>query len=120
MRRHAEGKADIHAGGIVLDGGVEKLLDLGEGDDLVEFAFDLGVFHAEDGAVHVDVFAAAEFGVKSGADFQQRGDTTAKAGDAFGRLGDPAEKLEQRAFPGAVATDKAHDFTALDLKRNVP
>ena len=38
---------------VVLDGGVDELLDLGERDDLVELPVDLGLAHAEDGAVQV-------------------------------------------------------------------
>ena len=42
MRRDREGEPHIHAAGIALDRRVEELLDLGEGDDLVELASDLG------------------------------------------------------------------------------
>jgi hypothetical protein len=44
----------------MLDRRIEELLDLGEGDDLVEFAFDLDAAHAEDRAVQEDVFATVE------------------------------------------------------------
>ena len=74
MGGDGEGEADVHARGVALDRGVEEFLDLGEGDDLVEFAADLGAGHAEDGAVQVDVLAAGQFGVKAGADFEQAGD----------------------------------------------
>ena len=44
----------------MLDRRIEELLDLGEGDELVEFAFDLDAAHAEDRAVQEDVFATVE------------------------------------------------------------
>ena len=59
---------------IALDRRVEELLDLGEGDDLVELASDLGPRHAEDGAVEIDVLAAGELGMKAGADLEQARD----------------------------------------------
>ena len=71
-------------------------LDLGERDDLVELAVDLGLRHAEDRAVEVDVLAAGQLGVKAGADLQQRGDPAAEPDAPVGRLGDPAEDLQQR------------------------
>ncbi len=42
MRRDGEGQAHVHPGGIALDRRIEEPLDLGEGDDLVELAPDLG------------------------------------------------------------------------------
>ena len=38
MGRDGEREADVHAAGVALDGRVEELFDLGEGDDLVELA----------------------------------------------------------------------------------
>ena len=51
MRRDGEGQPHIHAARIALDRRIEEPLDLGEGDDLVELAADLGARHAEDRAV---------------------------------------------------------------------
>ena len=93
---------------VALDRRVEEPLDLGEGDDLVELARDLGARHAEDGAVEVDVLAAGQLGVKAGADFEQarrrgRGSSTRPSR----RLGDARQDLQQRALAGAVAADDA-------------
>ena len=76
--------------------------------------------HAEDGAVQIDVFAAGEFGVEAGADFQQagrrgRGDGTRPSVGSVMRRQD----LEQRALAGAVAADDADDFAGLHLERDV-
>jgi len=43
----------------------------------------------------------------------------AQAGLAGGGLGDAAEQFQQRAFAGAVATDEADHFAALDFKRDI-
>ena len=74
MGGDGEGQAHVHAAGVALDRRVEKALDLGEGDDFVELAADLGAAHAEDGAVEEDVFAAGQLRMKAGADFEQAAD----------------------------------------------
>jgi hypothetical protein len=67
MRRDREGEPYVHAARIPLHRGVEEALDLGEGDDLVEFAADLRARHAEDRAIQIDVLATGQFGMKPGA-----------------------------------------------------
>ena len=42
MRCNGESEADEHAAGVVLDRRIDELLELGEGDDRVELAHDLG------------------------------------------------------------------------------
>ena len=42
VRRDGEGQAHVHAARVALHRRVEEPLDLGEGDDLVELALDLG------------------------------------------------------------------------------
>src|SRR5579859_5634394 len=68
---NGEGEAYIHARGIAFDRSVDELLNLGEGDDLVEFLADFRPTHTEDRAVEINVFAASQFGVKSGANLEQ-------------------------------------------------
>src|SRR5260370_15625040 len=58
MRSDGKAEAHRHARGIALDRRVEEFLDLGESDDLVEFAADLGARHAKNRADQVDVLAA--------------------------------------------------------------
>ena len=57
----------------MFDRRIEKPLDLGKSDDLVELLADLRPRHAEDRAVEIDILAAGQFRVKAGADFQQAG-----------------------------------------------
>ena len=87
-----------------------NLLDLGERDDLVELAVDLGAPHAEDRAIEVDVFPPGQLRVEARADFEERADASVDLGDAEGRLGDARQDLQERALPGAVAADDADDF----------
>src|SRR5246127_1372346 len=103
----------------MLDWRIEELLDLGEGDDLVEFAFDLDPAHAEDRAVQEDVFATGQFGMKSGANLEQAGHTASKYHPPSRRFGDAAQDLEQRAFARAVAADNSQDLALLDLETDI-
>ena len=93
-----------NAAAVVLDWGIEELLDYGEGDDLIELATDIGVGHSENGAVEKDVLEAGEFGVEAGADLEEAGDAAAEGNKAFGGLGDAAEDFEHGAFAGSVAS----------------
>ena len=104
---------------IALDRRIEKLLDLGKGDDLVKLAHDLGAGHAEDRAVEKDVLAAGQFRMKAGADFEQARDPAAQDRASARRLGDPAQNLQQRRFAGAVASDDAEHLAALDLEAHI-
>ena len=79
MRGDGKGETHIHAGRVALDRGVEKFLDLGKGDDLVEFPADLGAAHAENRAIEIDILAAGELRVKPGADLQEARDPAAQA-----------------------------------------
>ena len=97
MRGHGEGEAHVHAAAIVLHRGIDEMLDVGEGDDLVELAVDFALAHAEDGAVQIDVFAAGELGVKAGADFEQAADAAANLGAAFG-----GAVMRERIFSSVV------------------
>src|SRR5699024_7646831 len=60
-----EGQAQEHARAVVLHVRVDELLDLAEGNDLVEPRVDLLTGHAQDRAVEVDVLAAREIGVEA-------------------------------------------------------
>ena len=96
------------------------MLDLGKVDDLIELAVDLGLLHAEDGAVEVDVLAPGEFGMEAGADLQQAADAALDLDLAAGGGGDAREDLEQGALAGAVAADDAEDLALPDLEADIP
>src|SRR5262249_44849051 len=59
-----ERQADIHATRVVLGGGIDELLDLGEVNDLVELAGDFRPLHAQDRAGEVDVLASRQLTMK--------------------------------------------------------
>src|SRR5687768_7192313 len=102
MGGYRESKAKVHTAGIVLDGRIYELFNLGEGYYLVELAVELPPAHSEDGAVKVDVFAPAEFRVEASAYFQKRSHPPVKVGGSLGGIGDSGEDFEQRAFAGSI------------------
>jgi hypothetical protein len=119
MGGHGEGQADVHAAGVVLDRGVDKFFEFGEGDDFVELAGDVALAHAEDGAGEKGVFAAGQFGVEASADLEEAADAAVDLGVAGGGTGDTGKDFEERGFAGAVAADETEDFAFVNVKRNV-
>lgn len=119
MGGDGEGETHGHAAAVALDGGVEEFFDFGEGNDLVEFGFDLVFAHAEDGAIEEDVLAAGEFRVEAGADFEEGGDTSIEGDASGGGFGDAGEELEEGGFACAIAANDANDFTGRDFEREV-
>ena len=116
MGRHGEGESHVHAAGIMLDGRVEEFLHLGKSHDLVKLAADLGLRHAEDGAIEEDVLPTGQFGMEAGANLQQARHAAAEPDPAFGGLGDSRQDLEQRRLASAVAADDPHHIPPRDFE----
>src|SRR3954465_12761901 len=116
---YGKGEAYVHAARVAFYRGVDELLDLGERDDLIQFARDLRLFHAQDGAIQEDVVAAGQFRVKPGSDFEERSHAPPDIHAAQRRFGDAGENFQQRALAGAVSADDADYFSALDFERYV-
>ena len=116
---HGKGQARIHARAVALDRRVDELLDLREGDDLVELPVDLLLLHAEDGPVEEGILAARQFAVEAHADLEQRADAAAHLDAALAGLGHAREDLEQRALARPVATDDADNIALRDLEGDI-
>ena len=108
-----------HPGRVGANRPVDRVLELGEGDDLVEALADVLPPQALDRPVQVDVLAAAEVGVEAGAELQQRADPALRPHPARRRLDDPRDDPEQRRLSRAVAADEADGLTARDVERDV-
>src|SRR5262249_5445670 len=76
-------------------------------------------FHAEDGAVQVDVLPPRELRVKPGSHLEQGADAAANLHITARRLGDARQDLEQGALAGAVAADDSQDLAAFELEGDV-
>ena len=82
-----EAEAHEHAARVVLDLLVDEGLELGERHDRVEVAVGLLLGQAEDRGVQVDVLAAGQLRVETGAELEQRGDAAAGGDGPLGRAG---------------------------------
>ena len=107
VHRDREAETDVHARRVEAHLGVDELVELGEGHDVVEAPGELLARHPEDGAVEVDVLAAGELGVEPGAELEQRRDPAARDDLTAGRAQDPGDALEQRRLARAVVTEQA-------------
>src|SRR2546429_1494870 len=98
---------------------VDEFFYLCESDDLVELSRDLSLSHAEDRTVQENVFAACQFGMKTGADFKQTANATVEIYCARGGFGNPRKHFEQSGFSCPVSPNYADDFTSHNFERNV-
>src|SRR4051794_18828531 len=87
--------------------------------DVVQARADLFPAHPEESSVEEDVFLAREFGMKAGTHLQQSAHPAVDDGLSLARLGDAGKNLEERALPGAVASDDAECFSMPDLEGHV-
>jgi hypothetical protein len=94
VRGDSEGQPHVHAAGVPLDRGVEERRDTGEIDDGIKLSLHLGSGHAKDRAVQENVLATGEFGVETGADFEQRAHPSVDLDATGGGCGNAAEHFQ--------------------------
>src|SRR5271157_4058789 len=104
----------------MFDRGIEKFLNFGKSNDLIELALDLIPGHAENCTIEKSVFSPSEFGMKSGADFEQAPDAAFDPNAPASRLGNAAQYFQQSRFAGAVATNDTDDLSTSDIECDVP
>src|SRR6185503_15845300 len=98
---------------------MDELFYFRECDDFIEFLIDFPSLHTKNRTVQKNVFASRQFSMKARPDLQQRSDPTKHLDSTRRRFCNAREDFKQSTFPGAVATDKAHNFTHFYLKENV-
>ena len=86
----------------MLDGGVNKFLYLGKGDNFVELPLKLPLLHAQNGAVHENVLPPGQLGMKASSNLQQGFHSPPNFGIASCGLGDTTEDLQESCFAGTV------------------
>ncbi len=118
-RCDGEAEAHVHPGGVGAHGAVDGMLQLGEGDDLVEARGDLRAAQPLDRSVQEDVLAPGEVGVEAGAELEQAAQTPAGGDGAGGRPDDPGHDPQQRRLARAVSPDERHRLPRGDLERDV-
>src|SRR5262245_1623908 len=55
MRGHRKGETNVHTAGVSFDRRIQKFFDFGKSDDLIKFASDLSMSHAENCAIQIDI-----------------------------------------------------------------
>ena len=115
---NGEAEPHVHARGIRAHGHVDESLELREGHDLLEVPVDRGPLEAEDRPVQVDVLAARELRMETGAELEQRSDPAADLDPPLGRLHDPGDQPEEGRLAGAVPADQADGPARLDRERD--
>ena len=121
VRRDGEREPHVHAARVALDRRVEELLDLGEGDDLVELAPRSRAASCR-GSRRSGRCSRGR-SARGGSRCRPRAalPTRPQRSDlALGRLGDAREDLQQRALAGAVAADDADHLAARRPRRRRP
>ncbi len=74
MDSDRKGQAHRHAAGVGLYRLINEVADFGKRGDVGIAALDLFPAEPENGRVQIDIFASCEFGIESGAEFEQGGD----------------------------------------------
>src|SRR2546429_7581260 len=119
MCSYRKSQTYIHAAAIAFNWGIQELLDLSEGYNLIELSLNLSAGHSQYRSVQKDVFAAGKLGMKTSADFQQTRYPATNADAALRRLRNAAEGFQQRGLATSVAADNANDIAMADLKIDV-
>jgi hypothetical protein len=119
LDHHAEREPDLHARAVVLELEVGELLELGEGDDVVDAPARLTRREAEHDAVEDDVVGGGEVGVEADAELDEgRQPAPDRDRPAVDRV-DARQALQQRALARAVASDDPEELALLDLEGDV-
>jgi hypothetical protein len=119
MRGDGESEAQLHPGAVALQRSVYELLDLGEGNNFVEFSSNFGSAHSQDSATEEYIFSPRKIRVKPSANFEQAADPTDEFRMTCGGPGDPSKNFQQRALASAIPADEPYNFALANLKRNV-
>ena len=118
-RRDREAEAHRHPGRVRPDGAVDRVLELGEGDDLVEAAADVGAAEALDRAVQEHVLAAREVRVEPCAELEEGADPAGRLHGACARPDDPGDEAQQGRLARSVAPDETDRLSLSHLERDV-
>jgi hypothetical protein len=117
--RDREAEAHRHPGRVRPDRPVDRVLELGEGDDLVEAPADVRAAEALDRAVQEHVLAACEVRVEACAELEQGADPACRTHRARARLDDPGDQAQQRRLARSVASDETDGLSLRHVERDV-
>ena len=116
---YREGQPHVHAAAVGFHRPLDKLAELGKGDDVIESGRDLGLTQAHHRGAGKDIVASAEFGVEAGPQLKQGGHAAVDGAAPGGGREGSANQLQEGRFAAAVAAHDAYRLAAADLKGNV-
>ena len=119
VHRDRESEPHVHPRRVVLHLRVDELLELGEGDDLVETAFEVVLRHAEERAVEEDVLAAGEILLETRAQLEEGRDPLDPRDRARGGREDARDALQQRRLPRPVVAEEPDGRALGDVELDV-
>ena len=115
----AEAEARKHAGGVLVDGGIDEGADVGEVDDVVHQTLHFLAGLSLKDTVEDDVLAPGEFGAKACTEGEHHRDAAMDADNAGIAAVDAADDGKQRRFATTVMTDKTDFLAAADGKIDI-
>ena len=111
---HRESQAHKHTAGIGFYRLIHIVPDICKLQDRLQFLVNLLLAETDHGAVQVDILDPVIFTVKSGAQLQQRGNTSIDLHVSSGRIQNTRYDLQDRGFPGTIGADDPHTFPLPD------
>jgi hypothetical protein len=114
-----EGQAHIHATRVAFHRGVDKAIELGEGNNIIELPSNFCLAHAKDRAVKKHVVATGQFRMKSGAHFEEASNTAAELNRPGCGGGDARNDLQQSRFSRAIGADDSDSIAFLNFEGNI-
>ena len=117
---HGEPEPHEHPRRIELHRSVDEVVELGEGDDVVEALADLFVGQPQKHAVEKDVLAARHLPLEPDADTDEGRDRSPHRDMALGRAGHACQQPEQGRLPGPVPSQHADRLTLAHAEAHVP
>jgi hypothetical protein len=119
LDRDGEGEPDLHTRGVVLQLQVHELLELREGDDLVEAGFGLLPRQAEHDRVDDHVVACGEFRVEPHAELDERRQAAVDRNLATIGLIDAGEAFQESALTASVSPDDPEELSGGNLDADI-
>jgi hypothetical protein len=95
MCSYSKRQPHIHAGGITLYWCIDEFLDLGKGNDFIEFLFDLCLVHPEYGAIKKNILTTGQFRMKACSDLKEACNTAFDLYLTFCRRCNPGKDFEE-------------------------
>jgi len=114
-----EGKAKVHAGGIVLELHVLEFFEFGEVEDVVVDFVHLLSAHAEDGGIDIDIVPGGELRLEANAELEEGGDPAVDSDCAPVRVEDFSQYFEQGGLARAVSADNTEGLAFFDLEADI-